>query len=281
MWQERSAPEALDVFFFDTSGVQPLDAYQRLTGLEGVNYGLSGMGAKRLVVLSDPSSDRTWLDIATYGNLCKHVFSIERESPERPLLAGEALLEDGMSRYLNLPLKTMLASIRIHSVACDFSGRPYETQWYDNEKLFLTYAPAEFLPLAPEGGRVVSWINQGDVDSVAIGRLKCPEMVLQTGYGPIRKERIQEEKTFYCYATEGDNGDLPMPRLVMQGNVAGKTCYYPIPLPSLMAGVCYQLDITIRRMGTDSPDIPVESGTVVLETQTLPWEDRASYTVIY
>ena len=34
-------------------------------------------------------------------------------------------------------------------------------------------------------------------------------------------------------------------------------------------------------MGTDSPDIPVESGTVVLESQTLPWEDRASYTVIY
>lgn len=282
VWQQPTPPESIHLFYFDTLGVQALDTYQQLNALVGQNHAISGTGVKRLVALSGISGNSVeWQEEATYGNLCKHVFSLEREDAAQPLLAGQALLEDGASRALTLPLKTMLSAIKIRSVACDFSGRTYEAEDYDNFSLFLSYAASEYLPLDPQGGRAVSWMNLGDVDSVSVGKLKCPEMVLQQGYGRIRKQRRLEEKTFYCYANTQRPEDMPLTRLVMAGRVAGKSCYYAIELPPLLPGVCYQLDITLKRMGTDSPDIPARSGSLEIQTQTMPWEERAHYTVTY
>lgn len=282
-WTRASAPpEAVDLFFFDTLGVQPLDSYQQLTGLSGSDYALSGVGAKRLVALSArPGTGREWLDIATYGNLCKHRFSLDREDPERPLLVGETLLEDGASRETTLPLRTMLSSVRIRTVSCDFSGKAYEGEAFVNSRLFLTYAATETLPLEAPEGRAVSWMNLGDADSTAVLQLPFPEMLLQEGCGSIGRERKTVDRSFYCYPPAGKAEDMPGTRLVLEGSVGGKPCYYPLELPSLAAGQCLLLDITLKRMGTPSPDIPARTTEAMLESRTLPWEERADYTVVF
>lgn len=262
--------DAIDLFFFDTLGIQRLDAYQQLS--EPPYYGLSGIGAKRVVALSARESS-DWLDINTYGNLCKHIFSLERESPDKPLLVGEALVEDGASRTLPLHLHTMLSAIRLRSIACDFSGRPYAGKPFGCGRIFLTYAGAECLPIGPES-RTVSLVNLGDADSVALRALLHPEMLLQKGCGDIEAQRTYPERTFYCYPSDGVH-------LVLEGILDGYTCYYPIPLPPLEASACLILDLTLQRMGSPSPDIPVQSGMVLMETQTLPWEERVTYTIPY
>ena len=264
--------EVIDLFFFDTLGVQRLDAYQQLTSPP--YYGLSGSGAKRVVALSARSGSASlWLGVNTYGNLCKHTFSLERDSPENPLLVGEALVEDGASRTLTLPLRTMLSAIRLKSLSCDFTGRLYAGQPFDNARIYLTYAGAECLPVGPES-RTVSLINLGEADGEALKKLPHPEMILQEGCGEVGVERIYPERTFYCYPSDGV-------RLVLEGHIGDYLCYYPIPLPPLEASACLSLEITLQRMGSPSPDIPVESGTVLVETRTLPWEERVQYTIPY
>lgn len=269
--------KALDLFFFDTLGVQALDAYQQIPAFQPGEpvYGLCSAGPKRLVALSGTAGvTNPWLWVNNYGNLCKHSFSLERDSAQSPLLAGEILLEDGASRQAFLPLQPMLAAVRIRSVSCDFSGRPYAGHPFLNNKLFLTYAGSECRPLGPGGGGAVSWLNPGEVDSTAVMRLPAPEMVLQEGCGPVDTAGKLIDRSFYCYPH-------PDTRLVLEGMVDTVHCYYPIPLPQLESGRCLQLDITLRRMGSPHPDMPVSSGMVVLRTAILPWEEWPPYSVSF
>ena len=268
-------PEAVDLFFFDTVGVQLLDSYQQVTNLQQALYGLSGTGAKRLVALSGKAGEvDDWSRIRTYGDLCKHSFSLERDSARSPLLYGMLLLPDGASRQAVMELHPMLTAIRLRSVSCDFLGRPYIGGTFNNQQLFLTYAGSECLPLETGDGGPVSWMNPGYLDSVAVRRLPEPEMLWQDGCGEIGLQRIYPEKTFYCYPGAQTH-------LVLAGTIGTITCYYPIPLGELKADTCLELDITLRRMGSPSPDIPTVSSAFVLETQTLPWEEREPYTVTY
>ncbi len=272
---KSSVPEAVDLFFFDTVGVQLLDSYQQVTDLQQTLYGLSGTGAKRLVALSGKTGEvDSWNRIRTYGDLCKHCFSLERDSARSPLLYGTLLLPDGASRQAVLELHPMLTAIRIRSVSCDFIGRPYVGGTFYNQQLFLTYAGSECLPLDTGDDGPVSWMNPGYLDSVAVRRLPEPEMLWQDGCGEIGLQRIFPEKTFYCYPGTQTH-------LVLAGTIGPITCYYPIPLGDLKPHTCVELDITLRRMGSPSPDIPTVSGAFVLETQTLPWEEWEPYTVTY
>ncbi len=275
-WGSKSpAPETVHLFFFDTLGSQLLDAYQQVNTIELSSYGLSRSGVKRLVALSDPGAETSsWSRIRTYGDLCKHSFSLERESALSPLLCGEVLLEDGASRRAQLYLHPFLSAVRLRSVSCDFSGMPYAGSSFFCTRLFLTYAGAECLPLGTGGGQPVSWLNPGYLDSAAVSRLPEPGLVWQEGLGEVGRSRLYPGRTFYCYPGADTH-------LVLEGSVNGILCYYPIPLPDLAPNTCVQLDVSLCRMGSPDPDTPTVGGAIVLEAKVLPWEERESYTVTY
>lgn len=268
-WSTKgAAPEAIDLFFFDTPpGEELLDSYQQLILPQNKSFGISGSGAKRLVALSGKAGEKgRWTQIRTYGNLCKHTFSLERESSSAPLLCGESLLPAGSSRRAQIQLRPMLTAIRLRSVSCDFSGRPYAQSRFVNTQTFLSYAGSEYRPLGEGGGEPVSWLNPGSLDTLAVQALPEPEMLWQKGIGEVGRTRLYPNQTFYCYP------GAPT-QLVLEGRVGDKPCFYPIPLPSLAPDTRVDLDITLRRMGSTAPDIPTESGAVILELRCLPWEE--------
>lgn len=276
-WTKTSAPDAVDLFFFETQGSELLDAYQQVVQPEKERpvYGMCALGARRLVALSgEPGETARWADIRTYGNLQKHVFSLADESAQAPLLWGEAFLEEGASRQCILTLHPLLSAIRFRSVSCDFSGRPYAGLHLSLQKLFLTYAGSEYRPLEGGDGEPVSWLNPGFLDSTALRALKEPSLLCQEGCGAIGRERRYPGQTLYCYPGSGTH-------LVLEAKADTFTCYYPIPLPRLEANHCLELDITLRRLGSAGPDIPTVSGAVSLQAQWIPWEKREPYTVTY
>ena len=283
-WTKNTTPEAIDLFFFDTLGAQKLDTYQQLVDVPGRlrHYGISGPGAKRLVALSGTAGlTDPWLDISNYGSLCKKTFRLEEENLDAPQLVAETLLEDGASRMTLLNLQPMLSQIRINSVSCDFSGRPYAGKFFSNSKLYLTYAGTEYKPLGPGGGHPVSWINAGALDSLATLALPHPEMMLKEGLGDIGPSRQYPALSFFCYANPGWQEGIPRTRLVLEGMLDGHLCYYPLEIPHLEAGQVYSFDITLRRMGSPDPDIPVSSDAALVETITVPWQDREPSTVSF
>ena len=283
-WTKIPTPDAIDLFFFDLNGAQNLDTYQQLQNLSGSyrQYGVSGTGAKRLVALTGTAGlTDPWLDIRNYGSLCKKTYRLEEEDLDSPQLVAETLLDNSASRMTLLNLQPMLSQIRINSVSCDFSGRPYAGKFFSNSTLYLTYAGTEYKPLGPGGGHPVSWINAGALDSLATLALPHPEMILQKGLGEIGPARQYPDLRFFCYANPGWQEGIPHTRLVLEGMLDGHQCYYPLEIPHLEAAKVYSFDITLRRMGSPDPDIPVSSDAVLIETQTVPWQSREPSTVTF
>lgn len=276
-WTQSTAPEAVDLFFFETQGSELLDAYQQVVQLDREQpvYGMCALGAKRLVALSGTAGETArWADIRTYGNLQKHVFSLAEESARAPLLFGEAQLEAGASRRCFLDLHPLLAAIRLRSVSCDFLGRPYFGKKFFLTRLFLTYAGAEYRPLEGGEGEPVSWVNPGYLDTAGLRTFKEPSLVWQEGPGEVGWNPVNAEQTLYCYPGSRT-------RLVLEARYDTLTCYYPIPLPQLVANTCLQLDVTLTRLGAPDPDFPTVSDAVSLHTRRIPWEMREPATVTY
>ena len=276
-WTKNPTPQAIDLFFFETGGAQKLDSYQQLTDLQGESrhYGLSGPGAKRVVVLSAQAGvTDSWLDIRNYGSICKKTWRIEEEDFASPHLVAEALVEDGASRLTQLNLLPMLTEVRLSSLKADFTGRPYAGKSFECERIYLTYAATEYKPIGPEGGHPVSWINSGRIDSLATEALPHPEWMLKEGSSAF-------PMSFYCYANPAIGVSIPRTRLVLEGLLDGVPCYYPVEIPDLAPGRVYDLRLTLRRMGSPDPDIPTESGAVLVQTNLLPWDLPEAYTVTY
>ena len=285
-WSGIATLKAMDLFFFHTEEPMRLDAYQHVPDPGGslVTYALCSNGPRRLVALSSPGEDiYSWADIQTYGSLHKLRFSLEEEDAEQPLLVGETLLEEAQSRQARIQLHPMLCAIQIRSVAADFGGRPYDGTPFINDKLFLLNAGTECVPVDEVGGQPVSWMNLGALDSVAVAGLPHPEMLSQEGIGPIGKQRLFPEKTFYCYANPAteDQPGQPLTRMVLEGSIGPVTCYYPINIPDMKPGNRYILDLTLTRMGSPDPDIAVESGAVSIDARILPWRSREPETLLF
>lgn len=283
-WTKNTTPATIDLFFFDTLGAQKLDSYQQIIRPEGAahTYGVSGAGAKRMVAFSGTAGvTDPWLDISNYGSLCKKTFRLEEENPSAPHLVAEALLPDAASRTYLLNLQPMLSHIRLVSVSCDFSGRPYHDPAFLCSSIYLTNVATEYKPLGPGGGHPVSWINAGSLDSVATRALPHPELILRPGLGRVVRDKQSPNLLFSCYANPAGQGDIPRTRLVLEGTVDGIRCYYPIEIPSLDPAKEYQLSLTLKRMGSPDPDIPVRSDAVLVETQTVPWQMREPQTVTF
>lgn len=262
------------MFFFDTVGVKILDAWQYIPLTDGQPvYGLSASGTRLLAVLSAPAKDTSrWLDIRTYADLCKRTLRLADDSPEKPFLSGEVLLEDARTRDAAVELHPLLTKINLRSIACDFRGRPYEGKAFRCHTLYLSYAGVECHPIGASAGKPLSWVSAGWADSTTLKKLPHPEYLLQDGCGDIGPERRTMERDFYCYAGE-------QLRLVMGGTLGDDECYYPIPLPNLLPGREYRLDVTLTRKGSPDPDIPTETGAVVLDLITVPWTREETYTI--
>jgi len=271
------------LFFFQADSLGRLDAYQRLEGeIPATVTGVSRSGEQILVAFAGYAADRyAWGDVDTYAAIRERSFSLAEDRPDAPFLSASCHLDEGASRSASLTLRPMLSAIRIRTLSCPFSGMPYEGRTLDSLKLFLSYVCDRCRPLQAGEDRSVSWMNPGYADSSAIARMARPDMVLQETGLSVGAARKTLGNTLYAYpnpAVDDAFGQMRT-RLVLQGILDGQVCYYPIPLPDLRPSRVLEVDITLTRMGSPDPDIPTESGAVVLETETVPWQEADASTV--
>lgn len=274
----------LDLFFFEDDSLARLDSYQHLAEANPRQVdGISCNGPKRIVALSGfPDDIYAWSDIRTYGSLARRAFCLEKENPGNPLLYGEGRVAAGITRAVTIVLQPVLAEVRIRSLACDFSDRPYAGAALEHPRLYLTNVSRECHPLTA-GEVPFSWLNTGRLDEAATAALPVPEMVLQELETGIGATRLHPDIRLYAYPNPvvEEMFGHPFTRLVIEGSIGGTTYYYPINLARLEGNTSLALDITLTRTGSLDPDIPVSSGTVLLETDTVPWEQRPAATVTF
>ena len=268
-----------DLFFFDTNPPYRLDSYTRIYTAEGSHScATAGNEAAMVVLLSNVTDDPyTWADIDTYASLSHKSFLLDDESVAAPRISCMTFLEAGWSRACVLSPCTSIVKVRLLDINCDFSGRPYEGADMENVKVFLTRACVECQPLRDDRG--ITWANPGMVDSVALARMKHPEYLYRSIEGPIGPETRQCDIDLYTYPNpdDGDNGT----RLVIECEIQGVKCYYPLRLPPLRRNTVYEASVQITRMGTPDPDILAENTSASMSMRVITWEERPTDTVTF
>ena len=278
---KKTTLQGLDLFFFHDDALALLDSYQHIDApAQERVQGIAGSGAHHLVAFSNvPASRFQWSDIRSVPALSSVSFSLEDDSPAAPFLFGECPLEEGRSRRCTLRLTPALCKIELRSLSCDFRGKAYEGLPFHLERIFLTYANEAYQPLSP--GTAMSYRNPGYL--AELSHFQHPEMLLRPIGQDISATRMVLEESLYCYpnpATGAEMGRMPT-HLVLEGTLDGQHCYYPIPLPALEANTHYSVQLTLTRLGSTDPDIPVESGTLILESETQPWNQAEHRTISF
>jgi len=289
---EKSNAGSVDLFFFNDDELGRLDSYQRVDSLDGnVIQASSREGKKRLVVLANTSKDKyTWSDISCYETLTKATYSLDKESPDSPVMSGETLLSAGADKSCSVKLEPLMAEVVLRSIKCDFSGRPYSNAKLENIKVYLTnvnsrcklYTDSLYLP---EGILNVGGLNESDVAT-----LTHPEMIFREIEEPVGMGSIRPYLRFYCYPNEAAEESLgsPFTKLVVEGTVNGKVTYYPVCVGRDIEGKggisrnkSYLIDLKITRLGSEDPETPVMEGSVVVVAEVADWREKDKEIISY
>ena len=117
----------------------------------------------------------------------------------------------------------------------------------------------------------VDWYNKMDYNS---------EMAMFTHDAPaasvVNEEAYSTQHTFYCYPNKAADSDATSwsprrTRLVLKTTLGTDTYYYPVTLPELENNKSYELELTITRPGSDSPDNPVSFADCTFSISVKPW----------
>lgn len=103
----------------------------------------------------------------------------------------------------------------------------------------------------------------------------------EAGISVTSSSTIETGYSFYCMPNPTDNGvnfateSVWSPRdtrLVLEFTVDGMKTWYPIDIPAMECNKCYLIrNLTITRMGSHQPDIPVGNDTVQFTVEITEW----------
>jgi len=266
--------DGLDVFVYDDDAAGLLDAWRHFDGLSSPLEIYSGPGRKRLIAIAGADTGRPLQEIATADNLRAVTFSLSDEDPASPVLTGETGFTSGGTA--SLTLEPLLSRIVLRSVACDFTGTSHEGESLENACAYLlnVNSSATLTSDSPSGQTVLNSTRLSRADLEAMAH---PEM-LYHDIGTIGRERRSLDLEFYCYPNilGSESLGLEFTRLVLQGDLGGRTFYYPVNInqegfgyssgpKGIDRNVSYVVDMTLTREGSDDPDVPLPPSVVDTE----------------
>ncbi|MCD8206768.1 MAG: hypothetical protein LUD72_02415 [Bacteroidales bacterium] len=288
-------PEHIDLFVFNNDELQRIDAYQRVTG--GSVKAASRVGEKILVAIANsPCGMDDWRRIGSYAALAEELSLLADEDPDNPIMSAQLEINAGASETYDLALHRIMSKVHIDTICADFIGTEYEGEPFTDVKIYLTNVNASCTIMKEEDFRPEMLVNQGRLDLISIRDFKSAEMLYKEIPSSFTPSITYLDADFYCYPNnaEEETYSSPFTRLVIEGQIGGITCYYPIPINREENGVCfgtdgggigrnclYEFNISLTRFGTSDPDIPVNKGDVVVNCRVLPFTEKDGQTIIY
>lgn len=279
----------IDIFAFNDDPHMRLDSYMRRDSYPEDLKMVTQSGGKLLFLIANSRKDKYyWAGVTSYHSMNDTYMTLEQENKDLPTMTGQCHIEAGDQTNYKVEMKRLSSEIALRSVKCDFSGKPYEGEKIKNPKTYLINVNGTY-PVTGNGkGNPERIINHGFADYGQIMNFEEPDMILNEMKHEIGNHAIYPDITFLCYpnTAEEDGPGTPFTRLVIEGTLEGRTCYWPISInrpPHGNGGIegnCrYTYDIIIRSRGTDNPDRPAESRSVSAKMETARWKEKEEYTI--
>lgn len=284
--------ESLDIFIFEDDRMRRLDTYRRAVGTTSTSVS-SRRGKKIMAVIANTDVDDAQLrDIRTYGDLTKLYTDLKNDDPESPVMYGEQKIDAGQDSRCELELKAFMAEIRINSLCCDFHARPYAGEKLKNVRIYLTNICSK-VPFAGEPPETPTGIlNYGYLHAEDTCGFAASGLISRKLAAPAGESVLSPDIRLYCYGNTAETEKIgsPFTRLVIEGELLGKTVYYPIDInrglgcdgtPGITGNCSYIYDITVTRRGVSDPDTPILTDMFTNTLKVLPWKEQERRTIIF
>lgn len=257
----------IQVFLFDEDGVIEDYVTQSTPDIK-----LSAsMGRKTLIVLVNAPDYSNIHELQTL--LGKSSLLVDN-AVNSFVMEGQKIL-DIMSTNafaITVPVTRKVAKVKLNSLNVAIDIPQYSSLPFKVSSVYLINVPAEmpyFQTVTP-----LSWLNK---------QMLVPEDDHALIYDDMNDFQVTEDtpyqtqNVFYCYPNNVSNDSFSSDwtprntRLVVEALIGDKTYYYPVTLPTLKMNMIYNVNLTITRLGAESPDSKIELCNSGFEISVESW----------
>ena len=181
------------------------------------------------------------------------------------VMAGEITKVLEASSTVTMAVERLAAKVAVSQVKTDFTLEQHRDLKFDIKAIYLVNAAGQKSYLVDNTPS--KWYNLGSYDASTAPAFLYDEVtsgVIENG------SSYDTEHYFYCYP----NATTTKTRLVVEAKVGDYLYYYPLTLDSVDPNTAYTYNLTITRLGSDSPNKPVEEGTVQFNVTVKEWVEQ-------
>ena len=257
----------MDIFAFNDDGIRALDSYSRSYpyGTPADTVSLAS-GPKIVVAVANCAlPDPLVTGLHCYEDLRGAVAEFTSDHPSYPVMSGEAHFSAGGGATCTVTLEPLMSVVEVQSLECRME-EPWRGQRLSGVRVYLTGVGNRAGLLEQEGFLPTETLNNGGLSEQDLGRLPYSGMVYKyLGNGRTSGETTRYDgASLYCYPNEAEEETFASPytRLVVEGKIDGRTCYYAFPVnrgryagdgtPGIGRNRRYVFNLTITRPGTES-----------------------------
>ena len=252
----------LQVFVFRGDA---LDAYGTADDASSVTVSCTKGTREVYAVVNAPDMK----DIATKTDLLAAKSELTDNNESNFVMIGKTNAELPSDVTVNVDVDRIVSKVVLKKVNRNFTSAALAALDFSIDEIFITNVAGDVNYGLTDNP--LDWYNKMDYAS---------ELAMFTHDAPaasvVNEEAYSTQHTFYCYPNKAADSDATSwsprrTRLVLKTTLGTDTYYYPVTLPELENNKSYELELTITRPGSDSPDNPVSFADCTFSISVKPW----------
>ena len=278
---------ALDLLTFNDDGLQRLDSYQRAIAADDGTLDVTSREGRKIIMAcaNTRHSQEDWMTVRSIAGLGRFKADMEDETWDFPSMSGSAYVNaaNGDSTRHELKMSGISGEVTLHSISCNFKGRPYEGEKLKNVMVYLTNVNAT-CPIWGECTYPERIINHGRYCSEDMKMMKDSSLLSAKIEGDIGKDVYRADLDFRCFPnmSYAEGPGSVFTRLVIQGDLEGQTWYWPIDInrnagnshEGIDRNTKYIYDITLTRKGSADPDTAISTECITINMNVTEWTEK-------
>lgn len=195
------------------------------------------------------------------------------------------------SNSVSIPVKRFASKVQIDKITPAFTAPGHKAQEFRLTGIYLVNVNGSCpYTLTPAAGSTDYWYNKmkyvsGDCNALISDKLSS-SFLMQNSDGIVTA--YSGSHYLYCYPnpvttdSSASTWSNRYTRLVVETTLGGTIYYYPVNIPTPAANTLYQItNMQITGLGSDSPDKPVEKGSLSVSITVTDWSTGFSKEVEY
>jgi hypothetical protein len=282
---------SVDALVFNDDRLQRLDCYQRFDNLPDKTLLIGSCAGSKMIALCANSQWKKdeWRAVDSYHRF-KHIKAdLTKEDRDFPWMSA-IFTTDAGSDAAGVRLERLSSIIRLNSICCDFSGKPYCGEEISDARIYLTNISRLCSVTGEDPEKVETIINHGGLIRDDLESFNDSSLII-SHLGTIGTTPAYHGVELLCYPNTAKHEDAgtPFTRLVIEGKIHDETWYWPINInrgsgrdhEGIRNNMIYSYDIIITRKGTKDPDMPVTFDMAEVVSKVERWTEKDEYYVSF